>query len=110
MFEHYVVFKPKPGRAGELTQALQEFGDGVRETLPCLTELTFGENLNKSGLDRGFTHGCLARLASEAAFKDDYWNHPAHVRLIAALDELCEERFALDYVPKEAVTGRGGTT
>lgn len=110
MFEHYVIFKPKPGAGAELTQALEEFGAGVRETLSCLTELTFGENVNPSGLDRGYTHACLARLTSQASFKDEYWNHPAHVRLLAALDELCEDRFALDYVPGEIITGQKGGT
>lgn len=110
MFEHYVVFRPKPGRAGALTRALAEFGAGVRGTLPELAELTFGENVNAGGLERGFTHGCLARLTSAEAFRDRYWNHPAHLRLLAALDDLCEERFALDYVAREIVTGGEGDT
>ncbi|GAA3527390.1 hypothetical protein GCM10022222_07990 [Amycolatopsis ultiminotia] len=106
MFEHYVVFTPKPGRADDLAQALSDFGAGVHGTLPDLLELTFGANVNTGGLQRGFTHACLARLTSETAFKDQYWNHPAHRRLLERLDELCEERFALDYVPEATVTGR----
>jgi hypothetical protein len=32
--------------------------------------------------------------------------HPAHQRLLTLLDELCEDRFALDYVAATAVHGR----
>ena len=102
MFEHYVVFKPKPGRGEQLTSALAEFGNAVRDDLPGLIELIHGENINQSGLDRGYTHGCFARLTSQDAFKNEYWHHPAHLTLVRALDELCEDRFAIDFVVDES--------
>ena len=99
MLEHYVVFKPRAGRAEDLTNAL----DG---TLPCLLELTWGPNANPSGLAHGYTHGCLARLTTESSLKEEYWGHPAHQRLLTLLDELCDDRFALDYVAATAAHGR----
>jgi hypothetical protein len=36
-------------------------------------------------------------LTSEEALRSDYWNHPAHQMLLGKLDELCADRFALDY-------------
>lgn len=107
MLEHYLVCTPKPGREDELSAALDRFGAGVRHTLPSLIELSWGRNTNPSGLDRGYTHSCLARLTSQEALRGEYWNHPAHVRLLADLDELCTERFAMDYVCDETISGAG---
>lgn len=108
MLEHYVVFKPRAGRAEDLTNALAEFAAGLDGTLPCLLELTWGPNTNSSGLAHGYTHGCLARLTTESSLKEKYWVHPAHQRLLTLLDELCDDRFALDYVAPTAVHGRRG--
>ncbi|MDX6431011.1 MAG: hypothetical protein QOE54_3377 [Streptosporangiaceae bacterium] len=106
MLEHYVVFKPHAGHAEDLTNALAEFAAGLDRTLPCLLELTWGPNTNPSGLAHGYTHGCLAQLTTESLLKEEYWVHPAHERLLTLLDELCDDRFALDYVAATAVRGR----
>jgi hypothetical protein len=108
MLEHYVIFKPQPGRDADLLSALQQFGEGVTRGLPCLLELTWGANTNPSGIQRGYTHSCLARLISAESLKTQYWVHPAHQRLLAQLDELCEDRFAMDYLADVVVTGVGG--
>lgn len=105
MLEHYVVFKPREGREDQLSDALATFGQDVEHDMPCLLEFSWGPNVNPSGLARGFTHGCFARLTSEAALKEQYWIHPAHQELLGKLDELCEDRFALDYVAGEIVRG-----
>lgn len=96
MVDHYVVFQPHQGREKDLTAALKEFAEGIAG-LECLHDFTYGENINQSGLKHGYTHGCFARLASEQALKTDYWHHPAHQRLLGLLDDLCADRFALDY-------------
>jgi hypothetical protein len=36
-------------------------------------------------------------LTDEHALRTVYWNHPAHQTLLGRLDELCADRFALDY-------------
>jgi hypothetical protein len=108
VLEHYVVFKPHPQRADELAAALSEFASGVAGTLPCLLELSWGENTNPSGLRHGYTHSCFARLTSQRSLTEEYWIHPAHQRLLAQLDDLCEDRFALDYVTDDVTTGGAG--
>ncbi|MEU6375765.1 Dabb family protein [Streptomyces sp. NPDC046909] len=96
MLEHYVVFKPHPGRESDLAKALGDLSAGLADGIDGLSDLSWGENTNVSGLSRGYTHGCLGRFTDKAAF-DRYWNHPAHERFMAALDDICAERFALDY-------------
>jgi Stress responsive A/B Barrel Domain len=102
VLEHYVVFKARDGHAESLSNALAEFAAGIKETLPCLLEFSWGPNTNPSGLARGYTHGCLARLTTAESLTEEYWVHPAHQRLLAVLDDLCDDRFALDYVPEDA--------
>ncbi|WP_445183269.1 Dabb family protein [Pseudonocardia sp. Cha107L01] len=96
MLDHYVVFQPHRGREEELSAALRDFAAGITG-LTCVQDFTWGENTNASGLKHGYTHGCFARLTGEAALRGDYWNHPAHQKLLGRLDELCIDRFALDY-------------
>jgi hypothetical protein len=103
VLEHYVVFKPHPERAGELEDALTAFASGMAGSLPCLLELNWGANINASGLRHGYTHGCFARLTTHQALTEEYWIHPAHQRLLAQLDDLCEDRFALDYVTDDVI-------
>lgn len=96
MLEHYVVFKPKAGQEDRLDEACAALTDGLASGLPGMRSLSWGRNTNKSGLDRGYTHGCLGRFNDEEAF-GRYWNHPAHAAFMAALDDICEDRFAIDY-------------
>jgi hypothetical protein len=96
MLDHYVVFRPFEGKEQDLSAALREFAADIAG-LDCLHESTWGENTNPSGLKHGYTHGLFARLTSEEALRSDYWNHPAHQKLLGKLDELCADRFALDY-------------
>src|SRR5258708_29664718 len=98
MWEHYVVSKPRAGRAEDLTNALAEFAAGLDGTLPCLLELTWGPNTNPSGLAHGYTHGRLARLTTESSLKEEDWVPPAHQPLLTLLDQLCHDRFAPDYL------------
>jgi hypothetical protein len=106
MLDHYVVFQPHPGREKDLTAALREFSEGIK-SLDCLQDLSYGENINQSGLKHGYTHGLFGRLTSEQALKTDYWHHPAHQRLLGLLDELCADRFALDYDIPDGSADRG---
>ena len=96
MLDHYVVFRPLEGNGPALSAALRTFAADIAG-LDCVRDLTWGENTNPSGLKHGYTHGCFVRLTSEAALRGEYWNHPAHQRLLGELDRLCDDRFAVDY-------------
>ena len=100
MLEHYVVFKPLQGHEADLDAALAALEKDLTVGADGLLALTWGKNTNKSGLERGYTHGCLGRFADPDAF-NVYWNHPAHVTFMGSLDVICAERFALDYTTSE---------
>jgi hypothetical protein len=96
MLDHYVLFRPAEGSEAALGEALREFAS-VITGLACVQDLTWGENTNASGLERGFTHGCFVRLTDEEALRSAYWNHPAHQKLLGELERLHTDRFAVDY-------------
>jgi stress responsive alpha/beta barrel protein len=106
MLDHYVAFQVRPGREKDLTDALREFGEGIA-SLECLHDFTYGKNISESGLGHGYTHGLFVRLTSEQALKTDYWNHSAHQRLLGILDDVCADRFAVDYEVPGGGSGSG---
>ncbi|WP_372698681.1 Dabb family protein [Arthrobacter sp. JSM 101049] len=95
MIEHYVLFAVADGRTMDLECALAEFSEAMTYNCPALVQISWGPNDNPSGRQRGFTHGCFAQIDDDGF--DTYWHHPAHQRLLGQLDELCTERFAMDY-------------
>ncbi len=97
MIEHFVLFKALPGRAEEVSEACAEFERGIAGN-PCIVEMSWGPNINGRSVGLGWTHGMLARITSYEAFETDYWHHPAHIAFVDVLDQLCEIRFAIDYV------------
>lgn len=96
MLDHYVAFRPSEGSEAAVGEALREFASAIT-VLACVHDLTWGENTNSSGLQRGFTHGCFVRLTTEEALRSEYWNHPAHQKLLSELERLHTDRFAVDY-------------
>lgn len=95
MLNHIVLFAAKDGQNEELENTLEEFSNDIAAAGDVVDSVNWGVNTNASGLQRGITHGCTA-VIPDGQF-DAYWNHPAHQRLLGALDELCEHRFAVDY-------------
>jgi hypothetical protein len=96
MLDHYVVFRPAEGTGAAVADALRRFASVITE-LSCVQDITWGENTNASGLRHGYTHGCFVRLTNAEALRSEYWNHPAHQKLLDDLDTLNTERFAVDY-------------
>jgi hypothetical protein len=98
MLDHYVAFKARPGRDQDLSEVLRRFTGAISGQLQGLLDISAGSVLNQAGRDLGYTHGCHVRLSDAETLRDAYWNHPAHQALLAELDAVCAERFALDYI------------
>lgn len=96
MLEHYVVYAAVPGHEADLDETLAEFcRDAKEEGGAIVHEISWGRNTNPSGLDRGHTHGCRSLI--ESGRFTEYWELPAHKRLLDQLDALTTGRFAMDY-------------
>jgi hypothetical protein len=104
---HVLVVSTTEVDADPLRTALVDF---VREIADCpgLSEITWGENVNPTGLDRGYDLVCLSILDGHETLRGAYWNHPGHQRLLVRLGELGASRFALDYIARtDAGSGEG---
>jgi Stress responsive A/B Barrel Domain len=99
MLDHYVAFRARPGREQALSALLERFTNAISGDLECVLDISAGTNINKSSLDQGYTHGCYVRLSGHDALNDSYWHHPAHQELLADVDAMCAERFAIDFTP-----------
>jgi hypothetical protein len=97
VLEHYVAFKARPGQEQALGAMLDRFVRAISGQLNCVLDIAAGANVNKSGLAKGYTHGCYVRLTDPDSLTGSYWNHPAHQELLAQIDEACAERFAVDF-------------
>jgi hypothetical protein len=99
MLDHYVAFKARPGQEHALSALLERFTNAISGDLECVLDTSAGTNTNKSSLGQGYTHGCYVRLSGQDALSDSYWHHPAHQELLAGIDAVCAERFAIDFTP-----------
>jgi hypothetical protein len=97
MLDHYLVMKARAGQAPALNAVLDRFVTGISGRLESVLDISVGENINQSGLARGYTHGCYVRLSDEAELMTRYWNHPAHQQLLAEIETVCSDRFAIDF-------------
>jgi hypothetical protein len=97
VLDHYVAFKARPGQEQALSAVLNRFVSAISGQLNCVLDISAGANINKSGLAQGYTHGCYVRLTDPDSLTGSYWNHPAHQELLAELDAVCAERFAVDF-------------
>jgi Stress responsive A/B Barrel Domain len=98
---HYVALKARPGQEQALGAMLDRFAGAISGQLDCVLDIAAGANINKSGLAQGYTHGCYVRLTDPDSLAGSYWNHPAHQELLARIDAVCAERFAIDFNREE---------
>ncbi|HEX3961628.1 MAG TPA: Dabb family protein [Trebonia sp.] len=97
VLDHYVAFKARPGQEQALSAVLKRFVSAISGQLTCVLDISAGANISKSGLAQGYTHGCYVRLTDPESLVGGYWNHPAHQELLAEIDAVCAERFAVDF-------------
>lgn len=97
MLDHYVAFKARPGQEQALSAVLNRFASAISGQLTCVLDMSAGANISQSGLAQGYTHGCYVRLTDPDSLTSSYWNHPAHQALLAELDAVCADRFAVDF-------------
>ncbi|ORA33988.1 Dabb family protein [Mycobacterium aquaticum] len=98
MIDHYVAFRAIPGQAQALSAMLDGFVADISGKLSCVAAISAGVNINETSLRLGYTHGLYVRLRDRGALGDRYGRHPAHLRLLAGIDTVCAERFAIDFV------------
>ena len=96
MILHLVVARFKPGTDPAVIRKFFEDLDALRSILPGIVSYTWGENDSPEGLSQGFTHALEMKLR-DAAARDEYLNHPAHLALKQAIFPHLDNVIVVDY-------------
>lgn len=72
----------------------------LKEDIPGVRHFECGSNVSTEGLDNGFTH-CFAITFDDAAARDAYLPHPAHLAFVDQLKPWLDKVQVFDYFPQE---------
>ncbi|MEC9340054.1 MAG: Dabb family protein [Pseudomonadota bacterium] len=101
MIRHMVFMKLKPSASQADVDKLFGMLAGVKDQLDGLMEVHGGPYSSPEGINRGFTHG-FSMDFKDAASRDTYLPHPAHMKIAEAVGPLLDGSFeeavvAVDY-------------
>ena len=92
---HVVLMQPRShvdaARVEDLWQALR----GLAAVIPGIEDVSCGPNTSPEGLEQGFTLGFVVRF-TDAAARDGYVPHPAHVAVIPLVQAVAERVLVFD--------------
>ncbi len=95
---HMVMFKWKEGTTAEQAAAIATALFGLKEKVPGIVSLTYGKQNSTEGvaIAKGYHYG-LSVVFENAAARDGYLPHPAHVAAVAVLKPHLADVAVLDY-------------
>lgn len=89
MISHCVFVRFKSAAASSEKQAIFESIAALKNVIPGIIDVKFGQNVSSEGLNGGFLDGFIVTLDSIEA-RDEYLAHPQHIevgeRLIGLTD------------------------
>ncbi|UHS55840.1 Dabb family protein [Agrobacterium vaccinii] len=89
MISHCVFVRFKSAVASSEKQAIYEAIAALKDVIPGIIDVKFGQNVSSEGLNGGFLDGFIVTLDSVEA-RDEYLAHPQHIdvgeRLIGLTD------------------------
>src|SRR5215472_7992563 len=99
MITHVVLLQPKVSTTNEQLTAFLQHVQALQEKIPGILSISAGTN--RSVYHEGFTHGIIMRFVDEAHLQAHH-THPAHVAIVAELDQLCRRSIDFD-LPETAL-------
>ena len=89
MISHCVFVRFKSAAASSEKQAIYEAISALKDVIPGIIDVKYGQNVSSEGLNGGFLDGFIVTLDSIEA-RDEYLTHPQHIevgeRLIGQTD------------------------
>lgn len=96
MLRHLVLLKFKAqATPAEVETIVQAFA-ALREAIDGVRDLEWGIDVSPEGLAKGFTHAFLLSF-DDAAARDAYLPHTAHLAFVARLQPLLADVLVIDY-------------
>jgi hypothetical protein len=99
VLRHVVLLAFREDATAEDIRAIETAFAGLAERIPGIVDLEWGTNESPEGLARGFTH-CFFVSFVDAAARDAYLPHPAHVAFGAVLEPHLDRVLVVDYAPR----------
>ena len=95
---HMVMFTWKEGTTQEQADAIAKALTGLKTTVPGIVSLTYGKQTSTEGAAQkhGFQYG-LSVVFTNAAARDGYVTHAAHVAAVEVLKPSLADVAVLDY-------------
>ena len=96
---HVVLFAFRDDAPEDRIRAIEVAFAALKDEIPGVIDLEWGTNESPEGLDQGFTH-CFVVTFQDAAARDAYLPHPAHIAFGAILEPCLDRVLVLDYVAR----------
>ena len=103
---HVVLFAFRDDAPADRVRAIETAFVALRERIPGIVELEWGTDESPEDLGRGFTH-CFLVTFDDAAARDAYLKHPAHVAFGLVLRPYLDRSLVVDYVARVRGAGAG---
>jgi hypothetical protein len=93
---HLVLLKFSPGASVAQVRGIEQSFSALLGAIDEVQGLEWGTNNSPEGLAKGFTH-CFNLTFADAAGRDAYLPHPAHLAFVEVLKPLLEDVLVVDY-------------
>lgn len=97
---HVVLFAFRDGAPADRVETIETAFVALEHQVPGIVDLEWGTNESPEGLDQGFMH-CFLVTFDDAAARDAYLSHPAHVAFGLSLQPLLDRVLVVDYVARD---------
>jgi quinol monooxygenase YgiN len=93
---HLVLLRFKPEAAAAAIDATVRGFVALRDAIDGVRDIEWGTDVSPEGLARGYTHAFQLSF-DDAAARDAYLPHPAHLAFVAAMKPLLDDVLVIDY-------------
>ena len=96
--QHIVCFKFKEDADQKQVSQVGNAFAALKNKIPGIEQVEWGENNSDEGLNKGFTHCFLVTFYNKKA-RDAYLPHPEHKAFVASLQNILADAFVIDFEP-----------
>jgi hypothetical protein len=96
VLRHVVLFAFRNDAPADAVDTVVAGFARLPDAIPGIADYEMGTNVSPEGLNDGYTH-CFTLTFTSAEARDDYLNHPAHVRFVNTLGSCLERSLVIDY-------------
>lgn len=97
---HVVAFKFKSGADPAKIKSVEAGFAALKQKISLIQSLEYGTNSSPEDRAHGYTHLWIVTFKT-AADRDAYIVHPEHKAFVGTLQDVLDEAFVFDFVPKE---------